>query len=114
MRRPRRVERLAVSSEVRQGIGLTDQLPHYSTLKQFSVRPGVADVMHAMRATLAQAVQEADTRRCKDAAMDATGLPITWASAEWVPERCADWGVMSVIKPVRHGMGPPAGCAARR
>lgn len=170
------IEQLSVSSEVRQAIGLTDKLPHYSTLKKFSVRPGVAEVMHAMLATLAQAVQEADTRPCKDAAMDATGLPSTCASAhfesrrgqrrrryvkvgvvmwcdwlvpasmevgwgpsndklqarglldrasaairpdlfyadagydaEWVHERCADWGVMSVIKPVRHGEGPPGG-----
>jgi len=170
------IEQLAVSSELREAIGLTKKLPNYSTLKKFADRPGVLAVMHAMLSTLAEAVDGADESTCKDAAMDATGLSSTSASAhfesrrgrrrrryvkvgvvvlcgslvpasmalgwgpgndktqagellgrasravrpdllyadagydaEWVHERCADWGVMSVIKPVKHKEGPPGG-----
>jgi len=169
------IEQLAVSSEVRKAIGLK-KLPHYSTLAKFAARPKVLEVMGAMLATLAKSVEAADTSVCKDAAMDATGLPSTCASAHfesrrgkrhrryvklgvlvlcgslvpasmalgwgpsndkvqarelldkascavrpdilyadagydahWVHERCAEWGVMSVIKPVKHGEGPPRG-----
>jgi hypothetical protein len=169
------IEQLAVSAEVRQAIGL-EKLPNYSTLKKFADREGVLEVMHAMLGTLAKVVAEADDSPCKDAAMDATGLPSTCASAhfesrrgkrrrryvkvgvavlcgslvpasmalgwgpsndklqagelldrasavvqpdllyadagydaEWVHERCAAWGVMSVIKPVKHKEGPPGG-----
>jgi hypothetical protein len=169
------IEQLAVSAEVRAAMGLK-KLPHYSTLKKFADRDGVLEVMHAMLGTLAKAIEEADDSVCQEAAMDATGLPSTCASAhfesrrgkrqrryvkvgvvvlcgslvpasmalgwgpsndkqqagellarasaavqpdvlyadagydaEWVHERCADWGVMSVIKPVKHGEGPPGG-----
>ena len=162
------IEFLAVSSELREAIGL-DKLPNYSTLKKFADRPGVMDAMHGMLATLAEAVASADPEAYLDAAMDATGLETSGASAhfvsragktrkkfvkvsvlilctslvpasmvlgwgpgndktqagelidrasaavrpdllyadagydaEWVHERCVDWGVMSVIKPARH------------
>ena len=29
--------------------------------------------------------------------------------AEWVHERCVDWGPMGVIKPVKRKEGPPGG-----
>jgi hypothetical protein len=169
------VEQLAVSAEVREQLGLST-LPHYSTLKKFSDRPGVREVMQAMLTSLAQLVDEVHKSPCKEVAMDATGLPSTCASshfesrrgrrrrryvkvgvvvlcgslvpaalalgwgpsndkvqaaslldaaaravrpdllyadagydAEWVHERCAAWGVMSVIKPVKHQEGKPGG-----
>lgn len=169
------IEQLAVSSEVRDAMGLT-KLPNYSTLAKFAAREGVLEVMEAMLATLAKWVDASDESICQDAAMDATGLPSTCASAhfesrrgkrrrryvkvgvlvlcgslvpaslalswgpsndkshagalldsastaiqpdilyadagydaEWVHQRCADWGVMSVIKPVQHKDGPPEG-----
>jgi len=169
------IEQLAVSSEVREAIGLK-KLPNYSTLKKFADREGVLEVKHAMLTTLAKMVDGSDESGCKDAAMDATGLASTCASAhfqsrrgkrhrryvkvgvvvlcgslvpasmalgwgpsndkqqagellerasaavqpdlfyadagydaEWVHERCAAWGVMSVIKPVKHKDGPPGG-----
>lgn len=169
------IEQLAVSSELREAMGLT-KLPNYSTLAKFAAREGVLEVMEAMIATLAKWVDASDDSVCQDAAMDATGLPSTCASAhfqsrrgkrrrryvkvgvlvlcgslvpvslalgwgpsndklqaealledasaviqpdmlyadagydaEWVHQRCADWGVMSVIKPVQHKAGPPNG-----
>jgi hypothetical protein len=162
------IEFLAVSAELREAIGLK-KLPNYSTLKKFADRPGVMDAMHGMLATLAEAVASANPEVYLDAAMDATGLETSGASAhfvsrsgktrkrfikvsvlilcsslvpasmvlgwgpgndkaqagvlidraasavrpdllyadaghdaEWVHERCVDWGVMSVIKPVKH------------
>lgn len=161
------IEFLAVSSELREAIGL-DKLPNYSTLKKFADKPGVMDAMHGMLATLAEAVASNNPEQYLDAAMDATGLETSGASAhfvsragktrkkfikvsvlilcvslvpasaviswgpgndktqagalidrasdavtpdllyadagydaEWVHERCVDWGVMSVIKPAR-------------
>ena len=161
------IEFLAVSSELREAIGL-DKLPNYSTLKKFADKPGVMDAMHGMLATLAEAVASNNPDQYLDAAMDATGLETSGASAhfvsrsgktrkkfikvsvlilcvslvpasaviswgpgndktqagalidqasdavtpdllyadagydaEWVHERCVDWGVMSVIKPAR-------------
>jgi hypothetical protein len=161
------IEFLAVSSDLREAIGL-DKLPNYSTLKKFADKPGVMDAMHGMLATLAEAVASNNPDGYLDAAMDATGLETSGASAhfvsragktrkkfikvsvlilcsslvpasvvvswgpgndkaqagalidqassavtpdllyadagydaEWVHERCVDWGVMSVIKPAR-------------
>jgi hypothetical protein len=71
------IEQLAVSSEVREALGLT-KLPHYSTLAKFADREGVMEVMHAMLATLAEMVDADDDSLCKEAAMDATrdGSPV--------------------------------------
>lgn len=163
------VEQLAVSGELREAIGLK-KLPNYSTLKKFADRPGVSEAMHAMLATLAEALTSADPERHLEAAMDATGfetsaasahfvsragktrkkfvkvsvlilcgslapasMAVSWGpgndktqahalidrasrsvrpdllyadagyDAEWVHARCAEWGVMSVIKPARKG-----------
>jgi hypothetical protein len=80
------IEQLAVSSEVREALGLT-KLPHYSTLAKFADREGVMEVMHAMLATLAEMVDADDESLCKEAAMDATGLPATCASAHFESRR---------------------------
>ncbi|MEM9882768.1 MAG: hypothetical protein AAF800_07615 [Planctomycetota bacterium] len=80
------VEYLAVSVEVREAIGL-QRLPDYSTLEKFADRKGVAGVMHAMFNTLARLADDADGSFCKEAAMDATGLPTTCASVRFESRR---------------------------
>jgi len=75
------IEILAVSSELREVIGLT-KLPNYSTLKKFADREGVLEAMDGMLATLAQAAAEPDAYL--EAAMDATGLESSAASAHFV------------------------------
>src|SRR5579872_1012438 len=76
------IEQLGVSSELREVIGL-QKLPNYSTLKKFSDRPGVREVLDAMLQTLAQRVDRADKSICKEAAMDSTGLEASSASAHF-------------------------------
>lgn len=170
------IEQLEVSGELRRAMGLK-QLPNYSTLNKFAHRVGVLEVLDAVLATLAEAAQAADGSACKEAAMDATGLETSSASAhyvsrsgrkrrgfvkvsvlvlgsslipasavfgygpgndktharelmdkaacsvtpdilyadpgydaEWVHRYChKDWGVMPVIKPVKHKEGLPGG-----
>lgn len=80
------VEQLAVSSEAREALGPT-KLPHDSTLAKFADRDGVTGVMHAMLATLAEVVDADDDSLCKEAAMEATGLPATCASAHFESRR---------------------------
>ena len=83
------IEQLAVSAEVREALGLA-KLPHYSTLKKFADRPGVLEVMHAMLGSLARLADEAgapDAGARRDAAMDATGLASTCASAHFQSRR---------------------------
>jgi hypothetical protein len=76
------VEQLGVSSELREAIGLR-KLPNYSTLKKFTDRPGVREVLDAMLQTLAGMVDRADTSISKEAAMDSTGLETSSASAHF-------------------------------
>jgi len=170
------IEQLQVSGELRRAMGLR-QLPNYSTLNKFAHRAGVLEVLDEMLSTLAEAAEEADGTACREAAMDATGLETSSASAhyvsrsgrrrkgfvkvsvivlggslipasavfgygpgndktharelmakasssvrpdilyadagydaEWVHRYChEDWGVMPVIKPVKHKDGPPGG-----
>jgi hypothetical protein len=170
------IEQLEVSGELRRAMGLKS-LPNYSTLNKFAHRVGVVEVLDAVLATLAEAAQASDDSVCKEAAMDATGLETSSASAhyvsrsgrkrrgfvkvsvlvlggslipasavlgygpgndktqarelmdkasrsvrpdilyadpgydaEWVHRYChEDWGVMPVIKPVKHKDGPPGG-----
>lgn len=75
------VELLAVAAELREAIGL-GKLPHYSTLKKFAERDGVREAMDGMLATLAHAAAEPE--RYVEAAMDATGLESSAASAHFV------------------------------
>ena len=163
------IEYLAVAGELREAIGLIEKLPNYSTLSKFADRPGVTEAMHGMLSTLADAVAASDPGGYLEAAMDATGLESSSASAhfvsrsgrkrkgfvkvsvlilcgslvaasmvaswgpgndkaqagelmdrasasvrpdllygdagydaEWVHERCVDWGVMGVIKPAKY------------
>jgi hypothetical protein len=66
---------LAASAALRQRLGLTDKLPHYTTLQKFSARSQVLEIVQKLLARLGgQAPAE------KAVAMDATGLSRTTVS----------------------------------
>jgi len=76
------LELLAVSPNLRAALGMADKLPHYTTLQKFSARSQVLAIADAMIRTIgrvAGAPQFAQTT----AAMDATGLETTTASAHF-------------------------------
>jgi Transposase DDE domain len=76
------LELLAVSPSLRRELGLSNKLPHYSTLAKFCVRSQVLAIADAMIRTIGQA----SFRRSpapRAAAMDATGLETTTASAHF-------------------------------
>src|SRR5215510_5408011 len=69
---------LAASPSLRETIGLSDKLPHYTTLQKFSARSQVVAIAQKIIATLGQSsVAQAGEA---DVAMDATGLARTTVS----------------------------------
>ncbi|HEY3856198.1 MAG TPA: transposase [Verrucomicrobiae bacterium] len=76
------LELLAVSPSLRQELGLGDKLPHYSTLAKFSARSQVLEIADAMICTIGKAAF-LQTDEPTAAAMDATGLETTTASAHF-------------------------------
>jgi hypothetical protein len=76
------LEFLAVSPSVRQELGMEDKLPHYTTLQKFSARSNVLEIADAMIQTIGRAAGEAEFGQGA-AAMDATGLETTTASAHF-------------------------------
>lgn len=76
------LELLAVSPSLRRELGLKDKLPHYTTLQKFSARAQVLEIADAMIQTIGQAAGEARFGQ-EAAAMDATGLETTTASAHF-------------------------------
>lgn len=74
------LELLAISPSLCQEMGLQDKLPHYTTLQKFSERSKVLEIADAMIATIGQAAGEPVFAQSA-AAMDATGLETTTASA---------------------------------
>jgi hypothetical protein len=76
------LELLAVSPNLRRELGLTDKLPHYSTLAKFSARSQVLEIADAMIRTIGQASFRQSSEPTA-AAMDATGLETTTASAHF-------------------------------
>jgi hypothetical protein len=75
------LELLAVSPSLRKELALTDKLPHYSTLAKFSERSRVLEIADAMIRTIGQASFRQNPQAA--AAMDATGLETTTASAHF-------------------------------
>jgi hypothetical protein len=73
---------LAVSPSLRRELALEDKLPHYTTLQKFSARSKVLEIADAMIQTIGQAAG-APTFGAGAAAMDATGLETTTASAHF-------------------------------
>jgi hypothetical protein len=76
------LELLAISPSLRQELGLRDKLPHYSTLAKFSSRSQVLEIADAMIRSIGQAAFRQTTEPTA-AAMDATGLETTTASAHF-------------------------------
>lgn len=76
------LELLAVSPSLRQELGLGDKLPHYTTLQKFSARSQVLEIADAMVRTIGQASFPGPAQPTA-AAMDATGLETTTASAHF-------------------------------
>lgn len=69
---------LAASDSLRQRLGLTDKLPHYTTLQKFSARSQVLAIAQAILADIGG--QAAARHPQQAAAMDATGLARTTVS----------------------------------
>lgn len=76
------LELLAISPSLRRELGLADKLPHYSTLAKFSARSQVLEIADAMIRTIGQASFQ-QSPAPSAAAMDATGLETTTASAHF-------------------------------
>jgi hypothetical protein len=76
------LELLAISPSLRRELGLQDKLPHYSTLAKFSARSQVLEIADAMIRSIGQAAFR-QTSEPTAAAMDATGLETTTASAHF-------------------------------
>lgn len=76
------LEVLALSPQLRQRLGFTEKLPHFTTLQKFSGRSQVLAIVDAMIQTIGLSAwrQEAEPSA---AAMDATGLETTTASAHF-------------------------------
>ena len=76
------LELLAISPSLRRELGLQDKLPHYSTLAKFCSRSQVLEIADAMIHTIGQAAFQHRAEPAV-AAMDATGLETTTASAHF-------------------------------
>jgi hypothetical protein len=72
------LEVLAVSPPLRERLGMTDKLPHYTTLQKFSARSQVLAIAQKLVAEIGQAA--AAQTPAQPAAMDATGMALTTAS----------------------------------
>ena len=68
--------------EFAAALGLADNLPHYTTLQKFSARSKVLEIADAMVRTIGRAAGEPEFAKTS-AAMDATGLETTTASAHF-------------------------------
>lgn len=79
------IELLAVSDGLREALGLTHKLPHWTTLQKFAQRANVTKVADAMLAEIVQTASESEQETIfSAAAMDATGLEHSAASAHCV------------------------------
>jgi hypothetical protein len=76
------LELLAVSPSLRQCLGLSEKLPHFTTLQKFSARSKVLEIADAMIRTIGLAAWR-QSPKASAAAMDATGLETTTASAHF-------------------------------
>src|SRR6516225_5978718 len=76
------LELLSVSPNLRQHLGLGEKLPHYTTLQKFSARSKVLEIADAIIRTIGKAAFR-QAKEPRAAAMDATGLETTTASAHF-------------------------------
>jgi hypothetical protein len=92
------LEMVAISPALRQALGLSDKLPHFTTLQKFSRRSRVTEIVSVMIATIGQAAAQQLGRG--DVAMDSTGLESTTASEYFCNRRgraCHHWVKASVV-----------------
>jgi hypothetical protein len=93
------LEWLAVSPPLRERLGLTDKLPHFTTLQKFSARSQVVAIAQQLIARIGQAAAPQEPAPTA-AAMDATGLAGSTAS-EYFRHRsgsqCHLWVKVSVV-----------------
>jgi hypothetical protein len=90
---------LRVSPPLRQCLGLTDKLPHFTTLQKFSTRSQVVAIVQQLIAVIGQAAAQQELAPTA-VAMDATGLSTSVAS-EYFRNRtgsaCHQWVKVSVV-----------------
>jgi hypothetical protein len=72
------LEVLAVSTRLRECLGMGEKLPHYTTLQKFSARTQVLEIAQKLVAVIGQ--RAAAQAPKAPAAMDATGMALTTAS----------------------------------
>lgn len=93
------LEVLAVSASLRQRLGLTEKLPHFTTLQKFSARSQVLAIVEALVARIGQAAaQQAPAPTA--VAVDSTGLATSTASAYFRSRcggPCRQWVKLSVV-----------------
>lgn len=90
---------LAGHAALRAALGLSEQLPHFTTLQKFSVRSQVGAIAQQIIARIGKAALVA-TGQLQPAAMDSTGLDTSGPSAYYVSrrgERCRSYIKFSVI-----------------
>jgi len=80
------LEILEVSPRLRESMGLSEKLPHYTTLQKFSARSKVLEIADILIQSVARAYGKLDPDP-EAAAMDATGLETTTASAHFQSRR---------------------------
>jgi hypothetical protein len=92
------VELLAVSDRLRQCLGLTKKLPHFTALQKFSGRSQVGAIVQTIIARVAGVALEQSPAPA--VAMDSTGLATTTASAYFQSrrgKRCRQWVKISTV-----------------
>lgn len=92
------VELLMISARLRECLGLTRKVPHFTALQKFSARSNVVAIAQQLIATIGQAasVQAPEAT----AAMDSTGLATSMASEYFRTRRgepCKQWVKLSVM-----------------
>ena len=93
------LEYLSISAPRRQSLGLTDKLPHFTTLQKFSARSQVVAIVQQLIARIGQVAAQQEPAPTA-AAMDATGLAGTSASPYFCSRRgnpCQQWVKLSVV-----------------
>lgn len=73
------LEFLSLSPALRERLGLSDKLPHFTTLQKFSARSQVVAIAQKLVAAIGASVAQKQTPP-QSAAMDSTGLTTTQAS----------------------------------
>ena len=92
------IELLAVSPDLRQTLGLTRKLPHFTALQKFSGRSRILEIVSQIMAQIG--VAAAGQKSTETAAMDSTGLTTSTASAYFQSrrgERTRRWVKLSVV-----------------